>query len=62
MQEQMNEMKRTIIKAATSAGEGHIPSAFSVLDVLWVLYDRVLQVDPQNPRSDGRAFGDTLSI
>jgi len=54
MQEQMNEMKRTIIKAATSAGEGHIPSAFSVLDILWVLYDRVLQIDPQNPRSDGR--------
>ena len=62
MQEQMNRMKRTIIKASASAGDGHIPSALSVLDILWVLYDRVLQVDPQNPRSDGRAFGDTLSV
>ena len=26
--------------------EKHEPSAFSTLDVLWVLYDRVLQVDP----------------
>ena len=47
-------MKQTIIKAAASAGERHIPSAFSVLYVIWVLYDRVLQIGPQNPRSDGR--------
>lgn len=26
--------------------EKHAPSAFSTLDVLWVLYDRVLRVDP----------------
>nr|WP_155388831.1 transketolase [Catellatospora paridis] len=27
--------------------EKHAPSAFSTLDVLWVLYDRVLRVDPR---------------
>ena len=27
----------------------HLPSATSTLDVLWVLYDRVLNVDPTNP-------------
>jgi transketolase len=27
--------------------EKHSPSAYSTLDVLWVLYDRVLRVDPQ---------------
>src|SRR5262245_44068808 len=27
----------------------HVPSAFSTLDVLWVLYDRVLRVDPAHP-------------
>ncbi len=26
--------------------EKHLPSAYSTLDVLWVLYDRVLRVDP----------------
>jgi transketolase len=29
--------------------EKHAPSAFSTLDVIWVLYDRVLQVDPARP-------------
>ncbi|WFE25903.1 transketolase [Solwaraspora sp. WMMD791] len=27
--------------------EKHEPSAYSTLDVLWVLYDRILRVDPQ---------------
>lgn len=29
--------------------EKHAPSAFSTLDVIWVLYDRVLRVDPRRP-------------
>src|ERR671933_22084 len=29
--------------------EKHAPAAFSTLDVLWVLYDRVLRVDPARP-------------
>ena len=45
----MREMKQAIVTAATNAGEGHIASAFSILDILWVLYDRVLEIDPQNP-------------
>ncbi len=34
--------------------EKHAPSAFSTLDVLWVLYDRVLHVDPQHPDDPDR--------
>lgn len=45
----MNKMKRAIVTAATNAGEGHIASAFSILDILWVLYDRVLKIDPRDP-------------
>ena len=29
--------------------EKHGPAAFSTLDVIWTLYDRVLRVDPQRP-------------
>jgi len=29
-------------------------SAHSTLDVLWVLYDRILRYDPKNPRSEDR--------
>lgn len=34
--------------------EKHGPAATSTLDVLWVLYDRVLRVDPANPDADDR--------
>ena len=50
----LNQLKREIVRAATMAGEGHIASAFSILDILWVLYDRVLRFDAKEPRSEGR--------
>lgn len=34
--------------------EKHDASAHSTLDVLWVLYDRVMRYSPQNPRSEER--------
>jgi len=37
-----------------SGDEKHDPSTRSTLDVLWVLYDRVLRVDPADPRWEGR--------
>jgi len=45
----IRRMKRQIIKAAHSAGEGHVPSAYSVLDLIWVLYNRVMRIDPKHP-------------
>jgi len=50
----LNRMRRAILQAAAAAGEGHIASAFSILDLLWVAYDRVLRFDPANPRADDR--------
>ena len=34
--------------------EKHGSSTLSTVDVLWVLYDRVLRYDPRNPRSEDR--------
>jgi transketolase len=34
--------------------EKHSSSSHSTLDVLWVLYDRILRFDPENPRSEER--------
>jgi transketolase len=34
--------------------EKHAPAAFSTLDVIWVLYDRVLRVDPARPDDPDR--------
>lgn len=45
----LTDLRRTIITTAASAGEGHIPSALSILDIVWVLYDSILDVDPADP-------------
>lgn len=34
--------------------EKHSSSATSTLDAIWVLYDRVLRIDPMNPAADDR--------
>lgn len=50
----INRLKRQIVLATMAIGEGHIASAFSIIDILWVLYDRVLRVDPKNPKRNDR--------
>jgi transketolase len=37
-----------------SGDEKHDLSAYSTLEVLWVLYDRILRYDPSHPRSEDR--------
>lgn len=44
----MKKMKEKIIEIAAKSGEGHIPSAFSILDILWVLYSQILDKDHVN--------------
>jgi transketolase len=51
---QLARLKREIVMAACAAGEGHIASAFSILDILWVLYRQVLCLDPGNPAAPDR--------
>jgi transketolase len=50
----MSRLKQEIVLASMAPGEGHIASAFSVLDILWVLYDRVLRYDARDPDWTGR--------
>lgn len=42
------------LMAVMTGDEKHSPAATSTLDVLWVLYDRVLNVDPRQPDAAGR--------
>lgn len=39
---------------ATNAGEGHIPSALSIIDIIWVLYDRIMRINPNSPKDGDR--------
>jgi transketolase len=47
-----NDLHR--LMSLMTGDEKHGPAATSTLDVLWVLYDRVLNVDPRNPEAPER--------
>ncbi len=54
MEKNILQLKKIIVESAYKAGEGHIASAFSILDILWVLYDKVIKIDPANPNDADR--------
>jgi transketolase len=56
MRPSLNHLKRQIVVATTATKEGHIASAFSILDLVWVLYHDVLGINPQNFRSEDRNY------
>lgn len=39
----LRDLRKQIIRVATNAGEGHIPSALSILDLCYVLHDSVMR-------------------
>jgi len=43
------EQRKQILKILERSGRGHISPAFSILEILRVLYDDVLKYDPNNP-------------
>jgi len=46
---EINALKYEIAKVAASSKEGHIASAYSILDLLWVLYKKVLKTELGQP-------------
>lgn len=43
------ELRQLMLQTMYTAGRGHLPSAFSLTEILSVLYDTILKVDPANP-------------
>lgn len=48
-------LRRRIIQVAAAAGEGHVPSSLSVLEIIWTLYDQVMGPDDKFVLSKGHA-------
>ena len=44
-----NRLRKRIVEMITRAGEGHLPSAFSIVDIIDVLYDQFLRVRSAEP-------------
>lgn len=47
-------IRTTIVKMLEAAKRGHLASAFSVVEILRVLYDDILKFDAKNPRAADR--------
>ena len=49
----IKQLRKRIIEVAYRDGMGHIPSALSILDIIWALYDKVMTPDDQFILSKG---------
>jgi len=47
-------IRRKIFRMICKAGGGHIAPAFSIVELMTVLYFRILRIDSQNPKSPDR--------
>lgn len=50
------DLRRTIVEMVHRSKEGHIPSSFSIVDLIHYLYDKVLKYDPKNPGWEERDY------
>jgi transketolase len=50
LDERSKALRRTIVESLRSARRGHLGAAFSLVEILRVLYDDVLRYDPAQPK------------
>lgn len=54
LEKQANEVRKGIIKAVHGAKSGHPGGSLSVADIMTYLYFKEMNVDPKNPKMEGR--------
>ena len=50
------ELRQKIVEMVKRSGEGHIPSSFSIVDIIEYLYGHVLRYDSSNPDWEDRDY------
>ncbi len=50
----IQDMKKKILEMSYNSREGHIASSFSILDILWVLYNDILNYNIKNTKDPNR--------
>lgn len=53
MTPECREIRRNILEISHASGHGHIPTCFSIIEILYAAYS-VMRHDPANPAWDGR--------
>jgi len=51
-----NNLRLRILDMICTSGEGHIPSSFSIVDIIEYLYGNELKIDPKNSKSKERDY------
>lgn len=51
-----SKLRKKIVDMVYKAGEGHIPSAFSIIDIVAYLYDKVIKFDAEVPSWKDRDY------
>ncbi len=51
-----NDLRKKIVEMITRAKEGHIPSSFSIIDIIENIYKNHLRYDSKNPEWEGRDY------
>ena len=54
--ERIKNIKKNILKVSHSANDGHLGSSFSIIDILFVLYDRVMNLTLENINDEDRDY------
>ena len=54
MQKIAKEIRALTIECIASIGQGHIGGSLSIVDALTVLYYKHMNVNPSNPKMEGR--------
>src|SRR5438270_11460945 len=54
LDERSKALRRIIIRTLAAGQRGHVGAAFSLVEILRVLYDDVLKYDAKNPKSPAR--------
>ena len=52
----VNKVKKNILYASYYSKEGHVASSFSIIDLLFVLYDSIMNLSQENLKAEDRDF------
>lgn len=54
LKKKATELRRMVFSSICKSGGGHIPASLSIIEILTVLYFKVLNIDPEEPKNPGR--------
>lgn len=54
LEKKVIEIRKSIFKTICKGGGGHIPASLCIVEILTVLYYKILKIDPNNPRDSDR--------